>query len=182
MAERLNSPVERSSALLTLALIYSVRGMLRERLEIAQQALAITSDPRFDNVPERIHSLIGVSAALIHLGEYAAAIPHITEAERFADQIRAVDLQNRTLSLRVYCWFRLDRWDEMQATEARRRELQRMYRLERLGAPCFSIGLAGAVHGLQGKTERARALQAESTEIMRRVSGPPERWGRSHYY
>jgi hypothetical protein len=57
-----------------------------------------------------------------------------------------------------------------------------MYRLERLGAPCFSIGLAGAVHGLQGKTERARALQAESTEIMRRVSGPPERWGRSHYY
>jgi len=163
-------------------LIYSVRGLLRERLEIARRALAITRAADFEDVPERIHALIGASAALIHLGDYAEAIPLVTEAEQLADQVRAVDIQNRTLSLLVYCWFRLDRWEEMHATEAQRRELQRRYQLERLGAPCFSIGLTGAVHVLQGDFQRARLLQDESAAIMTSVSGPPERWGRSHRY
>ena len=86
------------------------------------------------------------------------------------------------MPLLVYCWFRLDRWDEMQASEARRRELQRLYRLERLGAPCFPIGLTGAVRGLQGDLEQAELFQAESNGIMSLVSGPPTRWGRSQHF
>jgi tetratricopeptide (TPR) repeat protein len=182
MAERLAAPVAVASALFACAAVYGAQGMLRERREVALRALAISRDPQFDDVHERIYGLASAGSALISLGDYLGAIPYITEAEQLADQARAIDLQNRTLSLLVYCWYRLDRWEEMLAAESRRRELQRIYQLERLGAPCFSIGLTGAVHGLQGDVERATSLQVESAEIMTLVAGPPERWGRTHRY
>jgi tetratricopeptide (TPR) repeat protein len=182
LAERLAAPLALASALDASVAVYGAHGQLRERLEAAQRALALTQDPRFDDVHERISALISAGAALVSLGRYVEALPYIAEAEHLADQVRAFDLQNRALSHSVYCYFRLDRWDEMLAAEAKRRELQRLHRLERLGAPCFSIGLAAAVHRLRGENQQSAACQAESAEIMSLVSGPLERWGRTQRY
>jgi DNA-binding SARP family transcriptional activator len=181
-AERLDAPVELASALTTLASVYGVRGLLRERVEVALRALALSRDPRFDDVRERIHILIGVGSALVHVGEYTQAAPYFQEAESLADQVRAVHDQNRALSLLHQCWFRLDRWDEMFRIEKRRRALQQLYPLERVGAPCFAIGLSAAVHALRGEFEQAKSLREESYAIMIGVSGPPEHWKRSHRY
>jgi tetratricopeptide (TPR) repeat protein len=182
LAEQLGSPAALASALDALVAVYGAHGLLRERLEAALHALALTRDPRFEDVHERISALISAGAALASLGRFAEALPHIAEAERLAEQVRAFDLQNRALSHNVYCYFRLDRWDEMLAAEAKRRELQRLHRLERLGAPCFSIGLAAAVHRLRGDGQQSTACQTESGEIMSLVSGPLERWGRTQRF
>ncbi|MBI1882089.1 MAG: hypothetical protein HYR94_28270, partial [Chloroflexi bacterium] len=181
-AERLDAPVELSSALTTLASIYGAGGLLRERMEVALRALALSDDPRFDDVRERINILIGAGSALIHVGEYTRAVPYLLEGESLADQIRAVDEQSRALSLLHQSWFRLDRWDEMFKIEERRRALQQHYSLERLGAICFAIGLSAAMHALQGEFEQAKSLREESYTIMTGISGPPERWRRSHHY
>lgn len=181
-AERLDAPVELSSALITLASIYGAGGLLRERVEVALRALALSEDPRFDDVRERINILIGVGSALVHVGEYARAVPYLLEAESLADQIRAVDEQSRALSLLHQGWFRLDRWDEMFKIEERQRLLQQLYSLERLGATCFAIGLSAAVHALRGEFDQAKSLREESYAVMTGISGPPERWRRSHHY
>jgi hypothetical protein len=57
-----------------------------------------------------------------------------------------------------------------------------LYPLERVGAPCFAIGLSAAVHALRGEFEQAEALREESYAIMAGISGSPERWKRSHRY
>jgi DNA-binding SARP family transcriptional activator len=181
-AERLDAPVELSSALTTLANIYGAGGLLHERVEVALRALALSRGPRFDDVRERINILIGAGSALVHAGEYTRAVPYLLEAESLADQIRAVDEQSRALSLLYQGWFRLDRWDEMSKIEERRRALQQHYSLERLGATCFAIGLSAAMHALQGEFEQAKSLREESYAIMTGISGPPERWRRSHHY
>jgi tetratricopeptide (TPR) repeat protein len=182
LAERLAAPVELSSALSALATLYSLRGRLPERLAAARRALEVDRDPAFHDPRQHVDSLIGAAAALVHLGDYHQALAFVAEAETLSDQVQAVDRQNWALSMRVYCLYRLDRWDELLATEARRRELQDRYQLERVGAPCFSIALAAAIHGLRGELTRSRALQAESAAIMTLVSGPPERWARSQHY
>jgi tetratricopeptide (TPR) repeat protein len=181
-AERLDAPVELSSALITLSSIYGAGGLLRERVEVALRALALSHDPRFDDMRERINILIGTGSALIHAGEYAHAIPHLLEAEGLADQIRAVDEQARALSALHQGLFRLDRWDEMFKIEEKRRALQQLYSLERLGATCFAIGLSAAVHAPRGEFDQAESLREESYTIMAGISGPPERWRRSHHY
>ncbi len=181
-AERLDAPVELSSALTTLANVYGAGGLLRECVEVVLRALALSRDPRFDDVRERIHILIGAGSALVHVGEYIRAVPYFQEAASLADQIRAVHDQNQALSLLHECWFRLDRWDEMFKTEERRRALQQLYPLERVGAPCFAIGLSAAVHALRGEFDQAKSLREESYAIMTGISGPPERWRRSHHY
>jgi tetratricopeptide (TPR) repeat protein len=181
-AERLDAPVELSSALITLASVYGAGGLLRERVEVALRALALSRDSRFDDMRERIHILIGAGGALVHVGEYTRAAPYFQEAADLAGQIRAVHDQNRALSLLRQGWFRLDRWDEMFKTEERRRALQQLYPLERVGAPGFAIGLSAAVHALRGEFDQAKSLREESYAIMTGVSGPPERWKRSHRY
>jgi hypothetical protein len=181
-AERLDAPVELSSALITLSSIYGAGGLLRERVEVALRALALSYDPRFDDVRERINTLIGVGSALIHAGEYTHAVPYLLEAEDLAGQIRAVDEQTRALSVLHQGWFRLDRWDEMFKIDEKRRALQQLYSLERLGATCFAIGLSAAVHALRGEFDQAKSLREESHAIMTGISGPPERWRRSHHY
>lgn len=181
-AEHLDAPIELSSALITLSSIYGAGGLLRERAEVALRALALSHDPRFDDIRERINILIGTGSALIHAGEYAHAVPHLLEAEGLADQIRAVDEQARALSALHQGLFRLDRWDEMFKIEERRRTLQQLYSLERLGATCFAIGLSATVHALRGQFDQAKLLREESYTIMAGISGPPERWRRSHHY
>jgi hypothetical protein len=66
--------------------------------------------------------------------------------------------------------------------EERRRALQQLFSLERLGATCFAIGLSATVHALRGEFDQAKLLREESYTIMAGISGPPERWRRSHHY
>jgi DNA-binding SARP family transcriptional activator len=182
LAQQLPSPAAMASALDAAVAVYGASGRLHERLEAALSALALTRQAGFEDVHERIAALISAGAALVSLGRFAEALPIIDEGERLAEQVHAFDLQNRALSNSVYAHFRLDRWDAMLAVEAKRRELQRLHRLERLGAPCFSIGLVAAVHRLRGEEQQSMACQTESAEIMSLVSGPLERWGRTQRY
>ena len=182
IAEQLNAPVELSSAATTLANVYGAFGLLRERVEAALRALDLSADPRFNDVSARVQILTGAGKALIDIGEYARAAPYLQEAETLAESIRAVHEQNKALSLLHQCWFRLDRWVEMFEVEDRRRAIQQTYPLQRVGAPCFAIGLSAAVHALRGEFEEAKRLHEESFGIMSGVSGPPENWKRSHRY
>ena len=114
MAERLDAPAELSTALATLASVYGSRGMLRERVEVSLRRLELIHDPRLEDMRERLRILNGLGSALVHVGEYFQAIPHLLEAESLAGEIRAVDLQSQTLSLLQQCWFRRGqlRWQQ----------------------------------------------------------------------
>jgi tetratricopeptide (TPR) repeat protein len=169
-AERLGTPVELASALTTLAHVYGARGLLRERVEVALRALALSREPRFDDVRERVTILIEAGSALVHVGEYARAAPYFQEADNLADQIRAVHERTRALSLLHHCWFRLDRWEDMFETEERRRALQQLYPLERVGTPCFAIGLSAAVHALRGEFEQAKRLRLPASRYPALIS------------
>lgn len=46
---------------------------------------------------------------------------------------QVIDQQASALGLQTQCWFRLDRWDEVLATEDRWRDLERRYNRERVG-------------------------------------------------
>jgi tetratricopeptide (TPR) repeat protein len=182
LARHLNSPVILSSALATLASVYGAHGLLRERVEISLQALNLILDSGFDDPQERVNILIGMGAALAGVGEYPRAVAYLQEAEKIAGQIRAIHDQIRALSILHMCWFRMDRWDEMFKTEEARRALQDLYPSQRVGAPCFSIGLTAAVYALQGDLEKSKQLQQESFSIMFSVAGSLENWKRSHRY
>jgi DNA-binding SARP family transcriptional activator len=182
LAKKLEAPVVLSSAIATLASVYGAHGLLRERMEMTLQALNLGLDSKIDDPQERIHVLIGAGSALAGVGEYFRAVAYLEEAESIARQIRAVHDQIRALSVLHMCWFRLDRWDEMFKTEDARRSLQELYPSQRVGAPCFAIGLSSAVHALRGNFEKSRELQEESFSIMFSASGQPENWKRSHRY
>jgi hypothetical protein len=110
------------------------RSLLREHLHVAQKRLEISQDPRADDLGESIDALSGVGMALMYVGEYAQAMPHLQEAEILAASVQAIGQQAAALSLQGQCWFRLDRWDEVFATEERWRDLERRYTRQRVGA------------------------------------------------
>jgi tetratricopeptide (TPR) repeat protein len=182
VAERLNEPVELSSALTTLAHVYGANELLRARAQVALQALSLSQEHHFRDLRERVLILIGAGKALVDVGEYEQAVPHLQEADRLADQIHAIHERNQALSLIHQAWFRLDRWDEVLEIEEKRRAIQQTYPLQRVGAPCFAIGLSSAIHALRGESEIAKTLHDESFEIMTAVSGPTETWKRSQRY
>jgi DNA-binding SARP family transcriptional activator len=182
MAEALDTPDDLSSALATLSSVYGARGMLRERVDVSFRRLALIEDPKFDNQRERSRVMIGLGSALVHVGEYHRAIPHLQEAENMANEIEAIDLVSYALSLLQQCWFRLDRWQEMDRNDEKRNKLRQQYSLERLGSPCFSIALSSAVYALRGEIERAERLRQESLRIMFGAGGEPENWRRSQHY
>ncbi len=134
MAEQLDSPVDLSKALGALANVLDGRSLLREHLQVAQKRLEISQDPRADDLGESIDALSGVGMALMYVGEYAQAMPHLQEAEILAASVQAIGQQAAALSLQGQCWFRLDRWDEVFATEERWRDLERRYTRQRVGA------------------------------------------------
>lgn len=182
-AERLGDPVEVARALNTLASVYGAKGMPRERLEVARRQHELTLSPDFENPRERLRALSHLGAALVHAGEFDHAHPYLRQAWDLAGQLHAVDLQAQALSLMHLCWFRLDRWEDiLQSDDQRWRHLRRHHSLERLGSPCFSIGLSAAVHAHRGDLERAHRLRLESNEIMTGLSGPAERWLRNQHY
>jgi tetratricopeptide (TPR) repeat protein len=182
LAEHLNEPVPLSAALMTVVNVYGSIGLLRERIDVAKRALGVCDDPRFDNSHLRIQILLTTARSLIDVGEYHEALDYLDQTESLARPIHAVHEVHQALGLMHQCWFRLDRWDKMWETEAKRRVLQEKYPLSRIGAPCFAIGLSSAVHQLQGNFEKARELRDESYEIMVGVTGTAENWKRSQRY
>ncbi|HLE52282.1 MAG TPA: adenylate/guanylate cyclase domain-containing protein [Anaerolineales bacterium] len=133
MAERLDDPVVLSRALGALANILDGRSLLREHLQVAQRRLEISQEARLDDPSEAIDALSGVGMALMYVGEYAQAMPHLQEAETLAASMQAIGQQATALGLQGQCWFRLDRWEEMFATEQKWRDLEQRYPRQRVG-------------------------------------------------
>jgi tetratricopeptide (TPR) repeat protein len=134
MAERLEDPVVLSRALGALANIMDGRSLLREHLQVAQRRLEIIKAAHLDDPSEGIDAWSGVGMALMYVGEYAQAMPHLQEAEKLAASVQAIGQQAAALGLQGQCWFRLDRWDEVFTTEEKWRDLERRYTRQRVGA------------------------------------------------
>ncbi len=184
MAEQLDGPVELSAALDSLGGIYSVRGLFRESLQVALRRLALSRDPRFGDLRERVSILNAAGLRLIYVGDYAQAMPPLEEAERLASQIHDVDLQVAALRAQSLCWYPMDQWDRVVEIEAKWRALEKQHPkfLERVGVMCFQIALTSSVYARRGQFDRAAALREESLSTMLTNSGPQESWERGNYY
>jgi tetratricopeptide (TPR) repeat protein len=181
MAAQLDSPVDQSQALGALATVLDGRSLLREHLAVTQQRLELCRSPRFE-VPESIEAVRGAAAALMYVGEYEQALRGLEEAEQLAVRAQLVEQQANALGLQAQCNYRLDRWDEVLATEVKWRELERKYPRERVGEMCFFVGLSASVYALRGDGERAEAYAKESYDFMVYVSGTPDQWQRNQFY
>jgi tetratricopeptide (TPR) repeat protein len=133
MAGQMDNPVELSKALGALANILEGRSLLREHLQVAKRRLEISRQPDFTDFFESIEALRNAGASYLYAGEYQQALPLLMETEALAARARVVEQQMNALGLLSQCWFRMDRWDEVLATEEKWRDLERRYRRERVG-------------------------------------------------
>jgi tetratricopeptide (TPR) repeat protein len=184
MAEQLDAPEELSDALEALGKVYFARGLMSKQLELSRRRLALSRDPRFGDLGKRIDILEGLSDALMAVGEYDQAMPHLLEKEKLAIQIRAVAAQVWALSLQALCLFRLDRWEELFRLNEKRRELERHYSDDQLGGGnCVVLSICAAARALQGDLDQARVLRQQAYDFMtRKDGGSSENWGRTQYY
>jgi tetratricopeptide (TPR) repeat protein len=129
-------------------------------------------------------ALYEASIALVDAGEYKQALPYFQEAERLADQMRAVNEQVFALARQAQCWLRLDRWDEVLSTEEKLQAVKQRYPefAERARTWCFYAALKAGVHALRGEFDLAATWREEATAIMVAINGPPEQWTRSQHY
>ena len=81
IAEELGDPVVLSRALGALGNVLDGRSLLREHLQIALRRLEVSMDSRLDDNIERIDAESSAGMALMYVGEYEQAIPHLQEAE-----------------------------------------------------------------------------------------------------
>lgn len=177
MGEQLDTPVELSAAMGALDTVYGARGLYRERVQLSQRRLALSRDPRFGDVRERVSLLCQTGNALSFVGDYAQALPHLLEAERLADQIRDVSQQVYALSLQAQCFFGLDRWDEMLNIEAKRLTLEEKYGRERVDRMCFYCGLSANIYALRGEFDQSHSRRDEAYTMMAgNWGGPLETW------
>jgi ATP/maltotriose-dependent transcriptional regulator MalT len=135
-----------------------------------------------DDTLERIDAVSGAGMALMYVGEYEQAIPHLQEAEALALKAQSIGQQTAAIGLQSQCAFRLDRWDEVLTLEAKWRELERRYPRQRVGPTCFNAALSGSVHALRGELDKSRAYGKESVDYMVSMSGSPEIWQRNQFY
>lgn len=133
MAEQLGDRAAWSKALGALANGLDRRSLLREHLQIATRRLELNRAGGFDDPRENIDAVRGVGVALMYFGEYDQALPYLREAETLAARIQATDQQVNAIGIQSHCLFRLDRWDDVLATEERWRDLERRYTRERVG-------------------------------------------------
>jgi tetratricopeptide (TPR) repeat protein len=181
MALQLDSAVDQSQALGALATVLDGRSRLHEHRQVTQQRLALCRSPRFD-MHESIEAVRSAAAALMYVGEYEQALQGLQEAENLAVRAQVIEQQANALGLQAQCWFRLDRWDEVLATETRWRELEREYPRERVGETCFFVALSASVHALRGDRQRAEAYAQEAHDYMVSMSGGPDQWQRNQFY
>jgi hypothetical protein len=102
-------------------------------LQVAERRLEISRQPDFAEYFESIEALRNAGAGYLYVGEYQQALPLLMETETLAARARVVEQQMIALGLLTQCWFRMDRWDEVLATEEKWRDLERRYRRERVG-------------------------------------------------
>lgn len=181
MAEQLDEPVVLSVALETLAYIYGARGLLRERIQLAERRLQLSRDSRFLDQRERVRILLQFGAALSYVGEYRDALRHLLEAQTLAGQIHAADLQTHVLGSQMLCWLRLDRWDEILQSEQALRALQQRYTHEAVTLPCWNIAILASVYAFRGAFEQAALLRSESFQMMA-ARKAPDGWNRPQHY
>ncbi len=182
LAEELAEPVVLSRALGALGNVLDGKSLLRDHLQIALRRLEISSDSRVDDIIERIDALSGAGMALMYVGEYEQAIPHLQEAEALAVKAQSIGQQTAAIGLQSQCAFRLDRWDEVIALEDKWREIERRYPRRRVGPTCFNAALSGSVHALRGDLDKSRAYSKESVDYMISMSGAPDIWQRNQFY
>ena len=182
MAEELGDPVVLSRALGALCNVLDGRSLLRDHLQVALRRLEAGIDSGVDDPIERIDAVSGAGMALMYVGEYEQAIPHLQEAEALAFRAQSVGQQTAAIGLQSQCAFRLDRWDDILVLEEKWRELERRYPRQRVGPTCFSAALSGSVHALRGELDKSRAYGKESVEYMISMSGAPEIWQRNQFY
>jgi class 3 adenylate cyclase/tetratricopeptide (TPR) repeat protein len=133
MAEGLADAVLLSQALGVLSNVLDGQSLLRENLRVAQRRLEICQDTDFNDQRELIDAQRGAGMALMYVGEYVKALPHLQKAEELAIEIRSPDQIANALGIQAQCLFRLDRWDEVLATEERWRDLDLRYTRQRVG-------------------------------------------------
>ena len=182
MAAELDNPVDLSQSYGALANVLDGRSRLRQHLQMAEQRLVICRRPGFDDLRETIEALRGLGTALMYVGEYQRALPHLAEAEGLANRMQAIDQIANVLTVQSQCLFRTDRWDEVLALEEKWRALERRHTRERVGATCFLVALSASVHALRGDLDRAGPYAQESFDFMVSISGKPERWQRNQFY
>jgi tetratricopeptide (TPR) repeat protein len=182
MAEELAEPVVLSRALGALCNVLDGRSLLRDHLQVALRRLEVSADSRVDDPIERIDAVSAAGMALMYVGEYEQAIPHLQEAEAMALKAQSIGQQTAAIGLQSQCAFRLDRWDEVLELEEKWRDLERRYPRQRVGPTCFSVALSGSVHALRGDLDRSRVYGKESVDYMISMSGSPEIWQRNQFY
>lgn len=182
MAGELDSLVDRSLAYGALGNVLDGRSRLRDHLQVAERRLAICRLPEFSDTREQIEALRALGSALMNVGEYAEALPHLDEAVALAIRVRATDQIVNSLGIQAQCLFRLDRWDEVLAVEEKWRELERRHTREQVGPTCFFVALSASVHARRGELDRASSYATESFDFMVSVSGQLEHWQRNQFY
>jgi tetratricopeptide (TPR) repeat protein len=184
LAEQLGAPVEMSDALGTLTSIYFVRGLLPEQLEASRRRLALSQDPRFNDLRKRSHILESLSDALIAVGEYDQALTWLMELGNLTLQMGAIAEHVWSMGLQALCLFRLDRWEEIIELEENRRELEGRHSADQLGGGiCVVISLSAATRALQGDQEEARFQRDQAYELMQGAAGGNwDNWFRTQYY
>ena len=183
MAEQLDLPVELSTALDALSTIYGVRGLLRERVQLAQRRIALSRDPRFGDKREQCQILNQTGNALVLVGENNQALSYLLEAERLAGQIHDVNLAVYSLGLQAQCLYNLDRWDEMIRIEEQRRSLEERYGIDRVDRMCFYCGLSANVSALRGDYGQAHYWREIAYHHMTKYfGGPPDKWPQTGHY
>jgi tetratricopeptide (TPR) repeat protein len=182
MAEQLGSAPVLSRALGALGNVLDGRSLLREHLEIAMRRLTLSAAASPEHSSEAIDATREAGMALMYVGEYEKALPHLREAEQRAHEARLIGVTVAAIGLQAQCAFRLDRFDEVLALEEKWRDLERHYPRQRVGPTCFYGALSGSVHALRGDGEQARAHARESVAYMELTSGNPEVWQRNQFY
>lgn len=183
MAEALAAPVELAAALEGVAIVYGVRGQLRERLAITQRRLELSRDQRFGDPRQRARILFQVGYSLADVGEYSQAVAHLRAAEALARQIQDLTLLCDVWSQLGESLLHLDRWDELLEIETELRGLLRQQPVERLGVMvCFYIACNASVRARRGDSEGARTRRQEARDRMVSSTGSESYWGRNQHF
>ena len=136
----------------------------------------------FPDQRERIDAERGMGAALMYVGEYGQAIGHLDEAEALARKLQAPDQIANAVGIKTQCFYRMDRWDDVLAIEAKWRELDARYSRERVGETCFFSSLTATVQAWRGDRPAAVRNRREAVDYMVSMSGQSDEWQRNQFY
>jgi DNA-binding SARP family transcriptional activator/type II secretory pathway predicted ATPase ExeA/HEPN domain-containing protein len=183
MAEQLDAPAEHSVALAALVVTLGAQERYRERAQAALQRVAITHDPRFADLRERMDSLFGAADSLMYVGDYAQAQPFLRQAETLSEQMRDFSYLAYALMKQGECGFYLDRWDEVLDFAKRRQALVQAYGVARIGRQCFYCGITSSVYALRGEQEQSAYWRSVAMDYMCEAIGADvEKWPRAGRY